>query len=366
MRADVSFDRLTDALIDEWRRLYAMAEPNFFLSPPWIETWLGVMPQDVKVGVVRVFDDLRGIFGMAIVGAPPRKSFAAFAEARLHETGAEAIDRIYVEYNDVLLARDAPPDSRAEVVAAIVGAFPEADEFVFRNVRPAMVAAIETLAAAERFELRILLAQPTFQINLDTGEGALIDRFSSSLRSKIRRSIRRYEERGPLTLERAAPGPERTIAWTELMRLHEQTWSRRGLAGVFRNSEFMTFHGTLLERYPAAVDLVRLIVAGETVGVLYNFIADGRVYNYQSGFRYESDNQLVPGFVCHALAAERYRADGFRIYDMMGGDAEYKRRLGEEGETLRTVVLTRRGLRSIARSLQRRMRRSSAEETHQT
>jgi CelD/BcsL family acetyltransferase involved in cellulose biosynthesis len=128
----------------------------------------------------------------------------------------------------------------------------------------------------------------------------------------------------------------------------------------------MGFHGRLQERHASSVDLTRVSVGGETIGALYNFVSGDRVYNYQSGFRYESDNQLVPGFVTHLLAAERYREDGFAIYDMMGGEAEYKRRLGAEGETLKTVALTRRGWRSSLRGLLKLLRPSHAAKTRQT
>lgn len=366
MRTSVEQVTSHATLADEWRRLYAMSEQNFFLSPPWIETWLGATPDSVKISVVRAYDDLRGVFALAIVGVPARKNVAAFSQARLHETGIEAHDRVYIEYNDVLTARNAPSGTRREMVVALLDAMPKVEEFVFRNARSSLAGCVAAVAAEKGCEYQELLVQPSFQIDLKSAGASVFNGFSSSLKTKIRRAMRRYEERGEIRLERAQPGVERTIAWTELMRLHAETWSRRGADGVFREKDFMGFHERLLERYPTSVDLVRLIAGGDAVGALYNFIAGDRVYNYQSGFRYESDNQLAPGFVCHALAADRYREDGFATYDMMGGDAEYKRRLGVEGESLKTVVLTRRGLRSSLRSLAKSVRRVRSEGTRQT
>lgn len=366
MRTTVTFEAPSAALADEWRRVYGLSETNFFLSPTWIETWLGGAPDETKIGIVRAFDDLRGVFALALIGAPPRTSFAGFSQSRLHETGDDAYDRIYIEYNDFLIAATAPPETRREMIGAIIDAQPRVEEFVFRNVRQPVSDALEDYAQVRGFDLRTLMAQPTFQIDLTVDGAPLLDRYSSSLRAKLRRAIRRYEERGELKLTRAAPGHDRSVAWTELMRLHEQTWSRRGMIGVFRGQAFIGFHERLLDRHADFVDLIKLTVGGETIGVLYNFIADGRVYNYQSGFRYESDNQLVPGFVCHALAAEKYRVDGFKTYDMMGGEAEYKRRMGVEGETLKTVVVTRRGLKSMVRSFVNSLRPVRSARTRQT
>jgi CelD/BcsL family acetyltransferase involved in cellulose biosynthesis len=349
MRTSFVFNPERRGLLQEWKRLYALAEPNFFLSPAWVETWLASLPIGVRLAAVRVFDDLRGVYAMALVGAPERKSAIAPRTAHLHESGMAAADAIYIEYNDILVARDAPAGAREAAVAAIIEGFPKVDEFVFRNVRRPLAIAVRSAAHSTKCEARQLRQQPTFQIDLRGGP--LLDRFSASLRSKIRRSMRRYELRGPVLIERTSPGPAREVAWTELMRLHSDTWSRRGLPGAFSERAFSNFHETLIATHPAAVDFVRLEIKGEAIGVLYNFLQGDRVCNYQSGFRYESDNRLAPGFVCHALAAERYREDGFAVYDLMAGEAEYKRRLGVEGESLETVTLMRRGLRALPRTI---------------
>jgi hypothetical protein len=70
-------------------------------------------------------------------------------------------------------------------------------------------------------------------------------------------------------------------------------------------------------------------MAGEqTIGVLYNFVHDGLVLNYQSGFLYESDNRLKPGLVSLVLSVEDAIARGERGYDFMAGAAGHKNRLG--------------------------------------
>lgn len=367
MRASFSKAPTLKTLVSEWSRLYALSDARFFLSPAWIETWLANLPAGVEVGCVRVFDDLRGAYGLALVGTAPRRFFAAPREARLHETGDDAFDAIYVEYNDILLAKDAPDGAREAAIEAIIDALPKIDEFVFRNARPRLAQAVGEVARRRKFVARTLLSQPTFEIDIQAGgRGSVFNGFSPSLRAKVRRSIRRYEERGEVKLTRAESEAERGVAWTALMRRHAETWSRRGEPGVFSEKSFLQFHQSLIERCPSSIDLARLTAGEHTIGVLYNFIAGDRVCNYQSGFRYEADNQLAPGFVCHALAAERYREDGFRYYDLMGGDAEYKRRLGRKGETLATIVLTRPGLHGAARVVGEAITRLGAEGKRQT
>lgn len=367
MRASFSTSIDRARLLDEWTGLYGLSPAKVFLSPAWIENWLSVVPDDIGIGCVRVFDDLRGVYAIALVGLPPRQSFLAPLEAKLHESGDPALDRIYLEYNDILVAADAPAGAREAALAAIVDALPAVEEFVVRNATPDLVAALAAVAGERGLSLRSLLSQPTFQIDLKPEDGKpVIEGFSSSLSAKVRRAIRRYEERGVVALQRARTKDDRTVAWTELMRLHAETWSRRGMGGAFGEPVFSAFHERLVDRHANAVDFVRLTVGAETVGVLYNLIASDRVYNYQSGFRYETDNQLVPGFVCHALAAERYREEGFAVYDMMGGDADYKRRLCREGDALETIVLTRPSLRTTLRAAAKRVMPSPDPRTRRT
>lgn len=364
MRAEFEKSPDLTTLIDEWTRLYEASDARFFLSPPWIGTWVGETPATIELGCVRVFDDLRGVYGMALVGAPERGSSLRTSTAKLHESGQAKLDSIYLEYNDILLAQDAPAGAREAAIEAVIDALPRIDEFVFRNARAALVRAVEQVAADRAMTTRIALSQPTFEMPL--GAAPVIDALSSSLRAKIRRSMRRYEERGPLTLERAENAEDRSVYWTELMRLHAQTWARRGKKGVFREPAFTGFHTRLIENRPEWIDLVRLTAGRETVGVLYNFVDDERVYNYQSGFLYEADNQFAPGFVSHVLAAERYREEGYAVYDMMGGGGDYKKRLGREGETLQTIVLTRPGVRLRMRSFGQRLMRIRIQGTRQT
>lgn len=367
MRTDFSPLEDRTAFLDEWRRLYKQSDARFFLSPAWIETLLDCAPAKTNFGCVRVFDDLRGLYAMGLLSAPPRTLLPILRDARLHETGVDALDRIYLEYNDILIARNAPAGARDAALAALMEASPAADQFIFRNATPALTAAVEPAADAEELAVEFLNRQPTFFIDLKAlGENSVFTAFSASLRSKIRRSIKRYEERGAVRIVRPATTAEKSVAWTELARLHSETWSRRGERGLFHERQFCLFHEKLLERHADKVDFARLTAGGETIGVLYNFVERDRVYNYQSGFRYESDNQLAPGFVCHALAADEYRTAGFSVYDMMGGEADYKRRLGREGETLATIAVTKRNLRARARSAMKPTKNVHDAKTRQT
>lgn len=353
--------------LSEWERIYALSDAGVFLSPAWIGALIDAAPAETQFHVLTVLDDLRGAYGIALVSAPQRRLFPAPRAAHFNESGVPALDRIYIEYNDLLLSRIAPAGAREEAVRAILDADFGGDQIVFRNLRPALAHIVENAGTDLGLDVEILGVQPTFAIDLaSAGDAGVIEGFTSALRAKIRRSIRRYEERGEVRIERAETAADRAVAWTELIRLHTEVWSRRGDDGAFRNGAARAFHEKLIEDHTELIDLVRLKAGNETIGVLYNFIARGVASNYQSGFRYEADNQLAPGFVAHALAAEAYRANGFATYDLLAGDAGYKRRLGKEGERLTTIALTRKSFRMRARRMLKSPFASHDAKTRQT
>lgn len=351
-RLVTEFDRA--AAIAERSELYAVAEPNFFQSPAFAAAWLDAAGEGVSL--LRV-DDAGAPVAAAFVSAPSG-GFGG-REMRFGETGRAAFDRLYVEYQDFLLAPGAGDAARDAALDALIDGAPQVSAFVARNARPALAQAFARAAARRDFELRILTTQPTFAVDLTQGDAGV----SSSLRAKIRRSLRRFEERGPVRLSVAATPGERRAAFADLVALHQPYWRARGDAGAFADPGLRSFHERFIDAAPDAVDLLRFTAGGQTFGVLYNFIAGPRAFNYQGGFREEDDNQFAPGFTAHWLAIAHYRAKGFAVYDLMAGEADYKRRLGREGETLTSLVIERRSVLQQARSLARRFRRARTRRT---
>lgn len=360
-------------LLEEWRVLFARAgENSVFLSPEWIQAWLGGAPLDVALWSVRgVAESSTELLGIAGVRKSRRPPILGLTAGHLHEFGKPNFDAIYIEYNDFLMSPDAPPRAREDAVNEMLNAF-RVDELVFRNARPDLVAAAERAAASRGVSLRRLQSQPCFTINLDRISAAgerFLSTCSSSLRGQVRRSQRLYEERGPVTLHIAETAEERAAAWAILKELHEDGWRRRGEHGVFANPALVAFHERLGRLHPHAVELATVHAGGETIGCLYNLICGKRAFNYQSGFKFEGDNQLKPGMLAHALAAQHYLERGFTAYELLAGEAQYKRRLGKEAETLTTFVLERRdSIRAQARKALRGLRRGRvrAAKMHQT
>jgi CelD/BcsL family acetyltransferase involved in cellulose biosynthesis len=162
---------------------------------------------------------------------------------------------------------------------------------------------------------------------IQAGNGTL-DLMSANARQQLRRSLRAGEAIGPLKLEVAATAEQADLFLDRLADLHQRYWTGRGKPGAFAEPFFGRFHHALLRR-PSdnqSVDLIHVTAGERTVGYLYNFVHDGWVAAYQSGFDFGPDaDRLRPGMICHLLAIEHYRRAGARRYDFLGGDARYKR-----------------------------------------
>jgi CelD/BcsL family acetyltransferase involved in cellulose biosynthesis len=154
-----------------------------------------------------------------------------------------------------------------------------------------------------------------------------LENLSANTRYQLRRSARCYARSGPLAIRRPATLEE---AWTfldALAALHQETWQRRGLPGMFAAPDFLHFHRTLLARAlpRGEVDLLHITAGSRTIGYLYNFRFRGRVLTYQSGFDYAAAGlHEKPGMTCHHMAIEACAAEGIDCYDFLAGADRYK------------------------------------------
>ncbi|MEZ5891530.1 MAG: GNAT family N-acetyltransferase [Parvularculaceae bacterium] len=106
------------------------------------------------------------------------------------------------------------------------------------------------------------------------------------------------------------------------------------------NRALVAFHERLREA-KRAVHLFRVRVGGETIGVLWYLLWNGRAMNHQSGFRFEEDLENIARLLTHFMAGEHYRRQGVEIYDYLAGDDDYKARLGERETVLMSFVVER-------------------------
>lgn len=182
-----------------------------------------------------------------------------------------------------------------------------------------------------------------------------------------RRTLRRSMNRlGPIQTEWAASTGRALEILDELIDLHQRRWRARGLPGAFADDRFTAFHRDLVTRMhdQGRVVLFRASTESGTVGCAYSFADDRRLMAYQIGMAPIKIRRVSPGVTTDLLLMEEALERGFDEFDLLAGDAEYKRMLATEGRELLWVSVRPRGIRGAkwaavdaAAAVRRRVRR---------
>lgn len=317
-----------------WRALEARSRGSFFQSWSWVGSRVGARFPDPFLLQARLGDTV------VALGLFNRRRRAAGARLWLNESGLPALDSIHVEHNGLLVAADAPADLLTQAFAKLARA---ANHVVMSGVdgvhldaaraTGALVRARAHSAASPWIDLAAVREQP----------GGHLALLSANARQQIRRSMRRYEEQGPMLIHRAASLDEARDFLSALGALHQRAWTDRGRPGAFANPAFVAFHTELLATaWPRGeIDLLRVAAGPHTLGYLYNFRWRNRAANYQTGFDYAAapSPQHKPGLTCHHLVAESYAAEGLAAYDLLAGDHRYKTSLASASATLHWIEM---------------------------
>src|SRR5262245_23670130 len=209
--------------------------------------------------------------------------------------------------------------------------------------------ALDTVAFADH--VREARLRPSYYVDLEQLRAAgrsYDDALSRNKRWQIRKFARMYEPLGPLAVEVARDAGHAEALLGELIALHERSWMARGRRGAFASSRKLAFHRTLIRRAFAAgaIQLIRVTAGPHTVGILYNFVRDGRIDFYQSGLAYQEG--FRPGYVTFATALRYYLDHGDRQFDFLAGEQQYKQSLSTSVRELVWVVYRRGTLRMRA------------------
>ncbi|MER9082607.1 GNAT family N-acetyltransferase [Mesorhizobium sp. M0895] len=350
MRQDTVIDVTVEALPDIarletiWRELEARATHSFYLSWLWIGTWLRHLPVGAQPHVLVARTSSR-IVGLAIICRRRAWSFGRHARARwlLNETGDVRFDRLFIEYNDILAERSLADATRVACVEALAHHLRHSDQLVLSGIEPEFeLAACRTAGRAGL--LTEVKAEDTARwidfAKVRQKGGNYRATLGRNTRQAASRAMRLYAERGPIAFRTMEMTSEALAAFDLLAELHQARWGRKG---AFANPSFRRFHEELIARGTptGTVRMSRTLAGDQTIGVLYNFVHDGRVYNYQSGFLYERDGRLKPGLISHVLAIEDSIGRGECGYDFLAGFSGHKSHLANAEHPMKWIAIGR-------------------------
>ena len=277
----------------------------------------------------------------------------------LSETGDPALDTVYTEYNDLMGVADQPDLCHAALKALFADDDLSLDGISLTRVGPEVAAAFSDAGVQLGLRMTQTRRQAAFAADLTAAATLdnLVGALGKSTKSRVRRSIRLYEEGGQLRLIEAETPVARAQAFDALLTLHRQQWAEREVASSFLAPTMQTFHRALIERASEETALVSFMQGSTRLGVLYYLTAGNQVFYYQSGFAAAPDNQHLPGYTAHLLAMVHFASKGYRRYNLMSEHGEYKARIAKIEEPLISLTLDRPNWRTALRRGERSLRR---------
>lgn len=340
-----------DSLESEWLALQGASDHSFFQSWGWIGCWLRLLPKDAKTHLlrVRIGGETAGL-AILVERREWRRGFVLSRRLYLHETGRPEIDELTIEHNGVLARRDCAALVQGIALARLVEAVASGrfDEVILSGVGSGDR---KTAHAIRHPDVRLLSwkCEPSYVVDLDrlrNGGGDGFEGLASSTRKSIRRAVRRAEQYGPLRVEEARSFQDAAGFLDALIALHQARWTKAGERGAFYSPWLRRFHSALIRSRlsEGEIQLLRVSMGNEPLGYLYHFQYRNRLYCYQWGLVRDEERRISHGLVCEALSLKHNLERPIRIYDLLHGDTEHKRRLGTHCEERFWLVLQRRRL----------------------
>jgi CelD/BcsL family acetyltransferase involved in cellulose biosynthesis len=329
----------------------------FFLTADWVEAWIETFGDRLNPEFLLVESGGETVACCFLVRTNVWRKLVPFRRVHLNSASEDVDDHTAVEYN-ACLSLPGFESAAGEALAAHVAGW-SWDEFLIDGAAPAITKYAGQLGEVERIHKH---AQYVNLQRVRESGGTYDSVLSSNSRQQIRRSIKLYEESGPLAYREAATVDEAVAVLGELAALHQAAWTDRGKHGCFASANFTGFHQALIRKaFPRGrIRLITVKAAGQTIAALYNFIYRGRVYFYQSGLDYASDNRLKPGMVAHYLAIQECLKQPDLIeYDFLGGEHRYKKSLSTDERPLEWISVLRDTPRVRLFQLLRRLRQTS-------
>jgi CelD/BcsL family acetyltransferase involved in cellulose biosynthesis len=225
---------------------------------------------------------------------------------------------------DLLLARDAEPDTAAPLIERLTSG--GADVVDFHGLpEGSRIAGLlgRRLELIRRVEAPVLSLEPDW----DT---VYKSKTNAKKRNHHKRRRRQLGELGELTVTVARELPELEPALEEAFELHALRWEGRPDGSGFATPVGRRFHRAVLKRL-AAIDVARIVTLrldGRAIAFHYWFALEGCMYVHRLAF----DPELArwsPGLVNTLDAIQSAAEEGMTRVEYLGGGERYKLELAD-------------------------------------
>ncbi|MDX1523571.1 MAG: GNAT family N-acetyltransferase [Anaerolineae bacterium] len=158
-------------------------------------------------------------------------------------------------------------------------------------------------------------------------------------RHEVRRKIRRANEAG-LEIRVIGPDDDLETAVNQFLDLLQKSTSEK--AEWLNPGRTALFHEIATSSQAAkTLQLMFAIIDGQMAAALFNFIDNGRVWVYNSGFDPDAFSHLSAGVVLTAKAIEMAIENDRSTFDFLRGNETYKYRFGAADTTIHRITIGR-------------------------
>lgn len=319
-----------------WNQLSVVNGAPYFFSWGWIENWITSLPENSKIKLAVILEKDIPVMAFFLGETKViRKNIFKSKGLFLNTTGNPIYDELCIEYNSIPCAA-LHKFSLKDLVAYLPCDW---EEFTMPALDADSFPGNCLNTTIHPYKIIIEREEPSQYVDLEFIRKKKVDYLallSSNTRSQIKRTYRELEPNGPVAVRAAVDIDDAMDIFEEMIKLHQKTWQVRGKTGAFASSYFYKFHKDLIQKRfkYGEIQLLKIASGNLTIGCLYNFVFNGKVYFYQSGINYEINKQLKPGLICHVEAIKHNISLGNSIYDFLGGSERYKTSLATNKRNL--------------------------------
>jgi CelD/BcsL family acetyltransferase involved in cellulose biosynthesis len=304
----------------QWDRLVARARTSHpFLSHTWLRTWWEAFGHASQLFIVTIWAESE-----LVAAAPMQRK-----QTKLFFVPFDTIASIYNWHTprfDFILAADAP---REILHKLIWNSLSEAGcDVVLLQQVPAdsnTLASLEMLAAQDRWAAGRWSARPSPYIPLGCTHGQVLSRIKGSHRYNLRKRHERLSKLGPVDVEVITETAAIQEAIKDGLRIEAAAWKGDEGTAILSNPDVTAFYTRLAEREADAKNLKLLFLrlGGKRIAFSYLIYSQDTLYPVKIGYDPEY-HTYSPGNMLLNLILQEACANGYKEYDFLGSDDEWK------------------------------------------
>ena len=324
-------------LKDKWDPFLEQSScPNLFLTWEWLYTWWEFYSNGYQLFILLALDQDGNLLGIAPF------CLTRISPIRLKVLRFLGTEEVCSDHLDFILKKGREEETLSLFFKYLEDNPEEWDLLDLTDLREGSFGLPFIQAWAEKnrfsFSLNPWTACP-YALLPETWEGFL-SMLSANSRKDIRRQLRLMQESGKVRYSLVKDKNEVIPMMDSLFQLHSKRWSTSGEKGVFQRERFNRFHKKIAELFfdKGWLSIPYLTNEKDIFAIYYNFQYQNKIYAYQSGIdpAWES---FSPGTTALALTIQEAISQGFREFDFLRGEAQYKYKWTEkERQNLRVLV----------------------------